>query len=55
VLVFIGRRDKARLPVWDRHGLWALYARLERGRDGGRLRTFMLRSAWRRRVPDTAS
>jgi transposase len=33
VFVFIGRRrDKAKLLVWDRHGFWVLYKRLERGR-----------------------
>lgn len=33
VLVFIGRRrDRAKLPVWERHGFWVLYKRLERGR-----------------------
>ena len=33
VFVFIARRrDKAKLLVWDRHGFWVLYKRLERGR-----------------------
>jgi len=33
VFVFIGRRrDKAKLLVWDRHGFWVLYKRLEAGR-----------------------
>lgn len=33
VFVFIGRqRDKAKLLIWDRHGFWVLYKRLERGR-----------------------
>ncbi|HET9643220.1 MAG TPA: IS66 family insertion sequence element accessory protein TnpB [Burkholderiaceae bacterium] len=33
IYVFIGRRrDKAKLLVWDRHGFWVLYKRLEAGR-----------------------
>jgi transposase len=33
VFVFIGRRrDRAKLLVWDRHGFWVLYKRIERGR-----------------------
>jgi transposase len=33
VFVFIGRRrDRAKLLVWNRHGFWVLYKRLERGR-----------------------
>lgn len=33
VFVFIGRRrDRAKLLVWDRHGFWVLYKRLERSR-----------------------
>ncbi len=33
VFVFIGRRrDRAKLRVWDRHGFWVLYKRLEAGR-----------------------
>jgi transposase len=33
VFVFVGkRRNKVKLLVWDRHGFWMLYKRLERGR-----------------------
>jgi transposase len=33
VFVFLGKsRNKAKLLVWDRHGFWLLYKRLERGR-----------------------
>lgn len=33
VFVFVGkRRNKVKLLVWDRHGFWCLYKRLERGR-----------------------
>jgi len=33
VFVFIGRRrDRAKLLVWDRHGFWVLYKRLETSR-----------------------
>jgi transposase len=32
VFVFLGKtRNKAKLLVWDRHGFWLLYKRLERG------------------------
>ena len=33
VFVFLSKtRNKAKLLVWDRHGFWLLYKRLERGR-----------------------
>lgn len=33
VFVFVGKqRNKVKLLVWDRHGFWCLYKRLERGR-----------------------
>lgn len=33
VYVFLGKtRNKVKLLVWDRHGFWLLYKRLERGR-----------------------